>query len=161
MKRYERLWNTWDEEIHRGTTPKDFLETLTDEQLVGMLSTARDIGQSTRRYERNLILTEALNRMVRTRRSRAALARGAAEFARDVRQQADHSAALVHQTEGVVEMLAGDEEDRTAEEVERVRVAHDASARIEEVRAAALEAERRARELEASEAEAGERPPRE
>jgi hypothetical protein len=72
MRRFERLWTAWQERIARGESPGVFLPTLPDEDIVELLASAPDTDAL--RLTRNVIATEALNRLARARRAIVTLA---------------------------------------------------------------------------------------
>jgi len=58
-------WAEWDAAIAQGRSPADILADLPDEGIVEML---RATGRAGRDYERDLLLVELGNRVVRLRR---------------------------------------------------------------------------------------------
>ncbi|MEA3199908.1 MAG: hypothetical protein QOE90_1336 [Thermoplasmata archaeon] len=67
MQRFERLWTQWQERVARGESPAAFLPTLPDEDVVGLLAGAPDT--CTTGLTRNLLATEAMNRLRRAHRA--------------------------------------------------------------------------------------------
>lgn len=65
MKRYERLWTDWDRSIQSGKSAEEVIEELSDETILELLAGA----SAERRFERNLLLTTAQNRMVSQKRA--------------------------------------------------------------------------------------------
>ena len=65
LKRYERLWNEWDLRVRAGESPEAMLQDMPDETLMELLAAAT----SERRFERNLLLTTAQNRLARQKRA--------------------------------------------------------------------------------------------
>lgn len=64
-KRARAQWREWDEATRRGQRPDQILPRLTDEQIIDLLMSL----ESERRVERDVLATEAHNRLVRRRRA--------------------------------------------------------------------------------------------
>lgn len=87
MQRFEKQWEAWFERARRGPSPTLVVSTLSDEQLIGLLAGA----PSERRLERNILATEALNRL-------AAARRGLVEATEAVAQDLAHLTDVVSQS---------------------------------------------------------------
>lgn len=88
MKRFEALWAAWDEGSARGCDPAARLPLLSDEEVVELLAGAPE----SRRNERNLLATEALNRMTRTRRALVEVAHDVSADTQEVLRLVEESA---------------------------------------------------------------------
>lgn len=64
MSRFENRWRRWDDAIREGKQPTEFLPQISDDSLVELLA-GGDIRA--RRYEMDIVATEILNRLRRTR----------------------------------------------------------------------------------------------
>lgn len=74
-------WREWDEAVRAGRRPADILPTLSDEQIIDLLMSL----ESERKLERDVLATEAHNRLVRRRRALRRLATEASEAFQRVR----------------------------------------------------------------------------
>src|SRR5581483_8738951 len=72
MRRFERLWSAWDEKLASGASPASLLASLTDEDVIELLAGAPDTERQ--RVIRNVLATEALNRVSRGRAAIAQMA---------------------------------------------------------------------------------------
>lgn len=64
MQRFEKLWDAWERQARRDGPPTLVVSTLSDEDLIGLLAGA----PTDRRLERNVLATEAINRLAAARR---------------------------------------------------------------------------------------------
>lgn len=95
MQRFEGTWRAWDAHARAGERAVDLLLRLSDESLIELLASAGD----GRRYERNLIATEILNRMRWLRRELSETASLADEAVEESRRAAAAAAQSVHESE--------------------------------------------------------------
>lgn len=75
MRRFEELWSTWEGRLATGQSPVKLLSELTDEDVIELLTGA----PPNRRLDRNILATEALNRMSRARHVIVGVARDLAD----------------------------------------------------------------------------------
>lgn len=105
QNRFERAWDQWDDALEKGKEPKQLLSDLPSESIMQLLAGA---GQE-RRYERDLLATEAMNRLVKARRRIDDSTKEVADLIHDVKEQGDKTRQDVHKTEEVVARLQGAE----------------------------------------------------
>lgn len=77
MRRFERLWSEWEAKLAGGAPADSLLSSLTDEDIIELLAGAPDAEH--RRVARNVLATEALNRMSRGRHAIARMASDVSE----------------------------------------------------------------------------------
>lgn len=102
----EDHWAEWDAQIGLGESPGAFLSRLSDEAIIELLATA---APSKRRYELDIIATEALNRMAQSRRELDSATDAVAAATRGVRAASDRS-TRVGEMEDAVEAAEEAEE---------------------------------------------------
>lgn len=97
--RFGRLWATWDARIREGQSPQDILRSAKDEDLVEILA-----GESTRdrKYARDIIATEILNRMRVRSTTQHAGASDVEASARAAHEVAQDSQEAIHLAEGIL-----------------------------------------------------------
>lgn len=123
--RFERAWAEWDDKLEDGKEPPELLAELPSEKILQLLAGA---GKE-RRYERDLLATEAMNRLGRARRGLDEAADEVAELVKDVEAKGEKVRENVHDTEEVVARLQGSEKlgGNTPQEI----TAHHASILVE------------------------------
>lgn len=97
--RFGKLWAQWDERIAAGDPPPKILREFKDEDLVEILG-----GESTfdRRYDRDIIATELLNRLHARSSKHPAGARAVARSTKTALDTARQSQAAIHKAEGIL-----------------------------------------------------------
>lgn len=97
--RFGKLWAAWDARIAAGQPPQDILKNAQDEDLVEILA-----GESTRdrRYARDIIATEILNRMRARSTTQHPGARGVEASAKAAYEVARDSQEAIHRAEGIL-----------------------------------------------------------
>lgn len=97
--RFGKLWAAWDTRIARGELPKDILENAKDEDLIEILA-----GESRldRKYARDIIATEILNRMYSRSTSQHPGARDVEASAREAHKVTQDSQEAIHHAEGIL-----------------------------------------------------------
>lgn len=123
--RFERSWEEWDERIGDGAQPREMLADLSSEKIMQLLAGAG----SERRYERDILATEVMNRLVRARHNVDDSMENVADLLGDVQSQGQRTREDVHKTEEVVARLQGSEALGTDSAQELT--AHSASAIVE------------------------------
>lgn len=97
--RFAKLWEQWDGNVrHRGDVP-EFLKNAKDEDLVELLAAT---SPTTRKYERDIIATEVLNRLHRRHHdlpNAASEVLNAAEIAYDAAAEGQRA---IHAAEGIL-----------------------------------------------------------
>lgn len=97
--RFARLWDTWDARRAAGERAADILRAAKDEELVEILA-----GESTenRKYERDIIATELLNRLSSRFREQPVSADAAADSAQSSHKAAEEGQEAIHRAEGIL-----------------------------------------------------------
>lgn len=97
--RFEKLWRRWDQRVAAGTPPVELLRDAKDEDLVEILA-----GESRldRRYARDIIATEMLNRLHARGASQHPGAKIVEESAREAHQAAKDGQEAIHHAEGIL-----------------------------------------------------------
>lgn len=97
--RFGKLWSAWDARIATGQPPGDILRNAKDEDLVEILA-----GESRldRRYARDIIATEILNRMHARSTTQHPGAREVEASARAAHEVAQDSQEAIHHAEGIL-----------------------------------------------------------
>lgn len=97
--RFGKLWAGWDERIDRGESPTEVLRNSKDEDLVEVLGGESELD---RKYARDIIATELLNRL-RSRSTKhpaaAKVAQDSAGIARDAAQEGQEA---IHHAEEIL-----------------------------------------------------------
>lgn len=105
QNRFARAWNEWDEGVEEGKQPTDMLAELPSEKIMQLLAGA---GRE-RRYERDILATEAMNRLAKARRRVEGSTKEVADLVRSLEDQGEKTRHDVHATEEVVARLQGSE----------------------------------------------------
>lgn len=94
--RFGRLWTEWDARVDRGESPTDILKSAKDEDLVEVLG-----GESVRnrKYARDIIATELLNRLHSRSTKHPAAAKAAEASAKLAHDAATEGQAAIHEAE--------------------------------------------------------------
>lgn len=97
--RFGKLWVEWDARIAAGDLPRDILRTAKDEELIEILA-----GESRldRKYARDIIATEILNRMHTRSMTQHPGARSVEATARAAHEIAQDSQEAIHLAEGIL-----------------------------------------------------------
>lgn len=97
--RFGRLWTEWDSRLDRGETPVDILREAKDEDLVEILA-----GESERdrKYARDIIATEILNRLHARSMRHPTAAKAAQASARLAHLAAKEGQEAIHLAEGLL-----------------------------------------------------------
>lgn len=97
--RFGRLWTEWDARVDRGESPTDILKGAKDEDLVEVLG-----GESVhnRKYARDIIATELLNRLHSRSTKHPAAAKAAEASAKLAHDAAKEGQAAIHEAEGLL-----------------------------------------------------------
>lgn len=97
--RFEKLWKRWDERVAAGTPPVDLLREAKDEDLIEILA-----GESRldRKYARDIIATEMLNRLHKRGTSQHPGAKTVEDSARDAHEAAKDGQEAIHHAEGIL-----------------------------------------------------------
>lgn len=97
--RFGKLWTDWDARVDRGETPAEILRDAKDEDLVEVLGgeSGRD-----RKYARDIIATELLNRLHFRSRKHPATARAAQDSAKVAHDAAVDGQEAIHRAEGLL-----------------------------------------------------------
>lgn len=97
--RFGKLWIAWDARIAAGQLPRDMLKNAKDEELIELLA-----GESRldRKYARDIIATEILNRMHARSTTQHPGARGVETSAQAAYEVARDSQEAIHQAEGIL-----------------------------------------------------------
>lgn len=103
--RFARAWNEWDDRIEEGKKPGEMLSDFSSEKIMRLLAGA---GKE-RRYERDILATEAMNRLIKARHRIEGSTREVSDLVQDVQEQAQKTRESVHDTEEVVARLQGNE----------------------------------------------------
>lgn len=103
QNRFARVWNEWDRAVEGGKQPKEMLADFSSEKIMQLLAGAGN----ERRYERDILATEAMNRLVKARRRIEESTNEVAGLIREVEAQGEKTRKDVHATEEVVARLQG------------------------------------------------------
>lgn len=97
--RFGKLWAEWDERIGTGQPASDILHAAKDEELIEILA-----GESRRerKYARDIIATEILNRMHARSTTQHPGARGVEASARAAHEITQESQEAIHLAEGIL-----------------------------------------------------------
>lgn len=97
--RFGKLWREWDARVDRGEAPGTILKDAKDEDLVEILGgeSAKD-----RKYARDIIATELLNRLYSRTREHPSAAKAAEASARRAHDAAKEGQAAIHEAEGLL-----------------------------------------------------------
>lgn len=97
--RFGKLWADWDDRIDGGESPTDILRNSKDEDLVEVLG-----GESVldRKYARDIIATELLNRLHVRSSKHPASAKGAQASAKVAHEAAKEGQEAIHHAEGIL-----------------------------------------------------------
>lgn len=97
--RFGKHWVAWDARIAKGEPPKEFLRDAKDEDLLELLG-----GESSkdRKYERDIIVTELLNRLRTRSTQQPAAASAAVESAQNAHEAAQEGQEAIHRAEGIL-----------------------------------------------------------
>ena len=147
MRRFEARWQRWDEDVRNGVSPPELLARLSDETMLELLASG---GGAERRYERNVLATEILNRLRRLRRDLAeATAEAVGAIGETVDSAHDAARAAQRSERSIVRHfdVRGDEE--VADERGAARAATGATAVVEARAERLLESQRGLRDLAA------------
>lgn len=123
--RFARAWSEWDAGLEEGKQPQEMISELPSEKIMQLLAGAGN----ERRYERDILATEAMNRLVKARQRIENSTSEVAELIHDVEEQADKTRRDVHATEAVVKRLQGSDDDTVKSPQELT--AHSASDLVE------------------------------
>lgn len=96
--RFGRLWAEWDRRVDAGERPEDILDEAKDEDLVEVLAGESDVD---RRYTRDIIATELLNRL-HERTKHPAKAKAVAASAKTAHAVARESQGPIHRAEEIL-----------------------------------------------------------
>lgn len=97
--RFGRLWSRWDARLAKGESPQDILRDAKDEDLVEILAGE---SKADRKYARDVIATELLNRLRARSRRQPAAAAAAEESARSAHKAAQEGQEAIHRAEGIL-----------------------------------------------------------
>lgn len=97
--RFGKLWAAWDARIAAGQPPKDILQNAKDEELIEILAGESKLD---RKYARDIIATEILNRMHARSKTQHPGARGVEASARAANEVAQDSQEAIHHAEGIL-----------------------------------------------------------
>lgn len=97
--RFGRLWAAWDGRLATGERPGDILREAKDEELVEILAGESKLD---RKYARDIIATEILNRMHARSTTQHLGARGVEATAREAHEVAQGSQEAIHHAEGIL-----------------------------------------------------------
>ena len=97
--RFEKLWSRWDERVAAGTPPVELLREAKDEELIEILA-----GESRldRKYARDIIATEMLNRLHARSASQHPGAKIVEDSAREAHRAAKDGQEAIHHAEGIL-----------------------------------------------------------
>lgn len=97
--RFGKLWVEWDRRVAGGELPRAILENAKDEEIIELLA-----GESRldRKYARDIVATEILNRMHRRSLTQHPGAREVEESARAAHKVAQDSQVAIHYAEGIL-----------------------------------------------------------
>lgn len=97
--RFGRLWPEWDRRVAAGEKPKAMLREAKDEDLIEILA-----GESRldRKYARDIIATEILNRLHARGTTQHPGAKGVEESARNAHAAAEEGQEAIHHAEGIL-----------------------------------------------------------
>lgn len=97
--RFGKLWAAWDARIAAGDPPRDILQEAKDEELIEILA-----GESRldRKYARDIIATEILNRMHTRSSTQHPGARSVEKSAQAAQKVAQDSQEAIHHAEGIL-----------------------------------------------------------
>lgn len=97
--RFGKLWAQWDKRVDEGESPADILRDSKDEDLVEVLG-----GESERdrKYARDIIATELLNRLHSRSSKHPAAAKVAERSARLAHEAAQEGQEVIHHAEGIL-----------------------------------------------------------
>lgn len=125
QNRFERVWNEWDAAVEKGKEPRELLSEFSSEKIMQLLAGAGN----ERRYERDILATEAMNRLVKARRRIEESTQEVADLVHEVQEQGQKTREDVHATEDVVGRLQGSE--RVGVSTPQEITAHSASDLVE------------------------------
>lgn len=94
--RFGKLWREWDSRVDRGEAPRAILKDAKDEDLVEILGGESDTD---RKYARDIIATELLNRLHSRNKEHPSAAKAAEASARRAHQAAKEGQAAIHHAE--------------------------------------------------------------
>lgn len=97
--RFGRLWAAWDAQIASGQPPGDILRSAKDEDLIELLAGESKLD---RKYARDIIATEILNRMHARSTTQHSGARGVEASARAAHEVAQDAQEAIHHAEGIL-----------------------------------------------------------
>ena len=97
--RFGRLWKEWDASIARGESPQNILREAKDEDLIEILAGESDVD---RRYARDVIATELLNRVRGRSTNQPAAATAAADSAQAAHKTTQQGQEAIHRAEGIL-----------------------------------------------------------
>lgn len=97
--RFGRLWSEWDRRVAAGETPTALLRAAKDEDLIEILA-----GESRfdRKYARDIIATELLNRLHARGTTQHPGAKGVEESAKNAHHAAQEGQEAIHHAEGIL-----------------------------------------------------------
>lgn len=105
-ERFARMWTEWDEKAGDRKDVPHYLRGAKDEDLVELLASS---SQKDRKYERDVIATEILNRLHRRHRDLPSAADAVLESAEAAYHAASAGQQAIHTAEGILK-AQGDEE---------------------------------------------------
>lgn len=97
--RFGKLWAQWDARVDRGEAPADILESAKDEDLVEVLGGKSDLD---RKYARDIIATELLNRLHSRSVKHPAAAKAAQDSAKIAHQAAEDGQEAIHKADNLL-----------------------------------------------------------
>lgn len=97
--RFAKLWAGWDKRIDDGETPGNILRNSKDEDLVEVLGGESDLN---RKYARDIIATELLNRLHIRSSKHPAAAKAAQASAKLAHEAAKEGQEAIHHAEGLL-----------------------------------------------------------
>ena len=97
--RFGKLWREWDARVAAGELPRDILQNAKDEELVEILAGESKLD---RKYARDIIATEILNRMHSRSTTQHPGARGVEASAGAAHKVAQDSQEVIHRAEGIL-----------------------------------------------------------
>lgn len=97
--RFGKLWTEWDARVAKGERPVAILEAAKDEDLIEILA-----GESRldRKYARDIIATEILNRLHSRSMTQHTGAQGVEDSARNAHEVTKDSQEAIHNAEGIL-----------------------------------------------------------
>lgn len=97
--RFAKSWDQWDKSVRTRADIPRFLKEASDEDLVELLAGA---SKTDRKYERDIVATEILNRLGRRHRDLPAAAAEVLESAEAAYQAAAEGQRAIHMAEGIL-----------------------------------------------------------